>query len=295
MARRRFHSDSRTVTASEWCGLLALLVVCLAPVAASTLGVQNVNKNSGTFAAQVGVASACTGELHEEVTGIVNGDDFAGCSTLTSDADLASGTTTFTAGDLVILRDGFHVTTGATLTVEIDRALYPDAWVQDDTPDGETVYSARFYIDASDLNLSSDSHRFYQFLAFDAAGDPELRVGVKRVGTERHLFLEAFEDDGGFQTTEGNEINLESGWHWVEVGWESGSPGRAFICRDVLLADMPTGCIELGNLDNDTGAIDFVRWGAVDVPSNTPTGLGNVELDDFESRSSLHIGELQSP
>jgi hypothetical protein len=47
----------------------------------------------------------------------------------------------FTAGDMVILGNGFRVFVGASLIIEIDRELYPDAWVQDDTPDGETVYS----------------------------------------------------------------------------------------------------------------------------------------------------------
>jgi hypothetical protein len=45
---------------------------------------------------------------------------------------------------------------------------------------------------------------------------------------------------------------------------------------------------DLSSLDNDTGAIDFVRWGAVDVPSHT--NVGNIDLDDFESRSSLSLG-----
>jgi hypothetical protein len=44
------------------------------------------------------------------------------------------------------------------------------------------------------------------------------------------------------------------------------------------------------SLDNDTGAIDFVRCGAVDVP--THGDIGNLDLDDFESRSSLLIGPL---
>jgi hypothetical protein len=55
----------------------------------------------------------------------------------------------------------------------------------------------------------------------------------------------------------------------------------------------PLTCVELSNLDNDTGAIDFVRWGAIDVPSS-PVPLGDIELDDFESRRSLSIGPLDA-
>lgn len=248
----------------------------------STLEVQSDNVNSGLFAARIGVKSACTADLHAVITGPVPGGDFVGCSTLTSDADLASGAVTFTAGDLVILRNGFQVAAGASLTVEIDRALYPDAWVQDDTPDGETIYSARFFLDPTSLDLFDGSHIFH-FLAFDGGGQPELRVGLKRNGTENRLFLEVFEDNGAFQTTEfTNEILVGPGWHWVDVGWQASAGldnGRALICLDQPAP--PAGCVELSGLDNDTGAIDFVRWGAVDVPSDSDLGL--LDIDDFTS------------
>lgn len=251
--------------------------------AAGSLEVQNQNVNTGLFAARVGVVSSCTADLHAFISGPVLAGDYVGCSTLTSDGELASGAATFTAGDLVILRDGFRVSAGASLTVEIDRTLYPDAWVQDDTPDGETVYSARFYVDPAGLNFTDDSQRFFHFLAFDANGSPEFRVGLKRTGTEQRVFFEVFEDNGLLQTTEGFlELVLGPGWHWVDVGWQAGSgeqKGFGFICLDSPAP--PLGCVELSDLDNDTGAIDFVRWGAVDVPSNSNLGL--LDLDDFSS------------
>ena len=276
--------------------LWILLAVVAVPLLASTLDVQNTNVNEGTYAARVGVGTTCTAATHLAPSGNLSGP-YEACSTLATDGDVV-GATTFTAGDLVKLRNGFSVAEGASFTIEIDRDLYPDAWVQDDTPDGETVYSARFYVDPTTLNLTQDSHRFFHFIAFDAGGQPEVRVGVKRNGTERRLFLEAFLDNGSHVTTEdtdgggpivGNEIELEVGWHWVEVGWTAGSgDGSAYLCVDT--ATPPNGCTPLSSLDNDTGAIDFVRWGVVDVPSNTT--LGNVDLDDFESRSSLNIGPL---
>ena len=276
--------NARWLALASSCALLATL-----PAIASDLDVQQANANTGIYAARVAVGSDCTADTHEVVSGAIVPGTHEGCSTLTSDGVLAAGIATFRAGDLVILRDGFAVETGASLTIEIDRALYPDAWVQDDTPDGETVYSARFYLDPSSVALGA-SDRFYHFLAFDAAGDAELRVGLKQNGTERRLFLEAIEDDDNVETTEGaGELLLANGWHWVEVGWTAGAgDGSAFICLDAETP--PTGCVELSNLDNDTGAIDFVRWGAIDVPSESE--LGSVDLDDFESRSSLNIGPL---
>jgi hypothetical protein len=265
----------RTAAASLW-------ALYAAPILASSLEVQNDNAIEGEFAARVHVESDCAADVHELITGTIGGGAYVACSSLTSDADLASGAATFTAGDLVILRNGFTVSEG-TLTVEIDRALYPDAWVQDDTPDGETVYSARFYIDPTSLNLTDDGNRFFHFLAFDAGGDPELRVGVRQTGTEKRVFFEVFEDNGGWHTTEGvNEFFIPPGWHWIDVYWQASTgvnDGLAYLCLDSPAP--PGGCIELSNLDNDTGAINFVRWGAVDVPSSTD--LGQLDLDDFQS------------
>jgi hypothetical protein len=237
--------------------------------------------NGSAFAAQILVQSGCEFNNHQIVTGPIEGADFGACSTLDSNSLLATGTSTFTAGDLVILREGFTVGV-ATLTVEIDRDLYPDAWVQDDTPDGETVYEARFYVNPADLTLN-DGDRFYHFIAFDAGGQPELRVGVKQNLTERRLFLEVIEDNGAVQTTEDlNELALLNEWIWIEVGWEVGSGdnnGSAYLCINAEVP--PLGCTELSSLDNDTGAIDFVRWGAIDVPSNST--LGSLEMDNFQS------------
>ncbi len=255
------------------------------PGAASSLEVQDQNVNTGLFAARVSVASSCDAELHELLTGTIGAGDYVACSTLAADGDLASGVATFTAGDLVILRNGFSVSAEASLTVEIDRELYPDAWVQDDTPDGETVYSARFYLDPTSLDLSSPDHRFFHFVAFDGDGQPELRIGLKGAGTEKRLFFEVFQDDGSAATTEDSlEFLLGSGWQWVEVGWQAssspaGQDGSGFICLNSPAP--PAGCVDLSNLDNDTGAIDFVRWGAVDVPSSS--NLGPLDMDDFTS------------
>lgn len=253
-----------------------------APLGASSLGVQGANPNTGTWAARVSVESACTADLHSVVTGAIGAGTYEACSSLTSDGDLGSGAATFRAGDRVVLAAGFSVAAGASLTVEIDPALYPDAWVQDDTPDGETVYAARFYLDPSALTMTAVD-RFYHFLAFDAAGDPEVRVGVNfhdGLG-EKRMFLEVFEDDGGVVTTEGTgELALSEGWQFVEVGWQAGAgDGGAYLCVDTL-----TACANLIDLDNDTGAIDFVRWGAVDVPSDSD--LADLDFDDFESCDS---------
>jgi hypothetical protein len=236
------------------------------------------------------VASPCLFPLHNDLQLPVPAGDYAGCSTLSTSFPVAAEVT-FTAGDLVILRDGFRADSGATLTIEIDRALYPDAWVQDDTPDGEIVYATTFSVDATNLDLDA-TDRFYHFIAFDEQGNPEVRVGVKfdeGLG-ERRLFLEVFEDGGGVVSTEGlTELELPTEWHVVGVGVQranKGELGVAYLCVDAAIP--PGACAELSGLDNDTGAIDFVRWGAIDVPSGS--ALGPLDLDDFVSNPPFADG-----
>jgi hypothetical protein len=146
------------------------------------------------------------------------------------------------------------------------------------------VYAARFFVDMTNLDLDS-TDRFYHFVAFDTQGAPELRVGVKyNSGTvENRVFLEVFADDGSLYSTEVllSELVLPNGWHWVDVFWQAGAGeenGLAYVCIDAETP--PIGCVDLSNLDNDTGAIDFVRWGAMDVP---PGDFGLIDFDDFVS------------
>lgn len=252
----------------------------------STLTVRDDNELVGEHAARLEVQSACSAELHEVVTGAIDPDAYTACSSLASDGALASGTTTFTAGDLVILRNGFSVAADASLTVEIDRALYPDAWVEDATPNGATSYFARFYLNADQLNLSEDGQRFYHFVAFDGARQPRLRLGIRRTGTEKRLFLESFSDNGSMTSTEGvSELLISPGWHWVEVGWQTS--GLARYCLDA--GGDGVGCILFFGIDNDEGPIAFVRWGVIDLPG--PIGLGVLDIDAFDS-DTAYLGPL---
>lgn len=249
---------------------------------ASSLEVGGAHTNSGEFAAQLVVASSCSVPLHLSPTGQLGGA-YSACSSLTSDEELVSGDTSFTAGDHVTLQDGFRVANGASLTVAIDRSLYPDAWVQDDSPANVSAYSVRFFIDASSVSFPESSARFKHFVAYDATNVPVLRLAMKRNAFERRLFMEAFQDNGSLQTTEGiNELVLPDGWHWVDVIWQAGAgDGSALLCVDQ--AAPPTGCVVLSNLDNDTRSIDFVRWGAIDVTSESAPGT--LYMDDLASDS----------
>lgn len=127
-----------------------------------------------------------------------------------------------------------------------------------------------------------------QFHVFDAADQFDetwfsLVIRYDGTANENRLFLEAREDAGG--TLGSGEIALSPGWHWVELEWWAAEPS-ASNGRLTLNLD---GAAQPGlqNLDNDTGAISLVRWGAMDV---TATATGSVDLDDFDSRKAGVIG-----
>ncbi|HVS14795.1 MAG TPA: hypothetical protein VMV46_12780 [Thermoanaerobaculia bacterium] len=261
---------------------IGLVVAAVGVASASDVTVVGDAARFESFGARFTIATTCTFDNQVTATGSLS-ETLEACDTLTASGTVSTAAT-LRAGDRVILRDGFNVAAGASLTVEIDRTLYPDAYLQDDTPDGETVYAARFYLDAKELTLDPGD-RFIHFVARDAAGEPLVRLVIKQEGTEVRLVLEAFEDGGGVVTTEGSiELVLPAdGYHWLEVGRVAGAgDGSTYLCLDATMGS----CVELTDLDNDAGSVHSVRWGAMDVRAN----LGTLDVDEFESQRATLIG-----
>ena len=253
---------------------------------ASSVEVSTAAKFFDTYGARFDVASTCSSDNNETVTGTLATVDVEACDTILADATI-TGAATFTAGDRVVLQNGFSVGSGASLTVAIDTSLYPDAYLQDDTPDGETVYAARFYVNPSGLTLG-DTDRFQHFVARDGAGAPVLTLGIKyNAGlAEVRAFIEAVQDNGSVRSTEVelDELVLDDAYQWLEVGFTAGAgAGEAYLC-----VDSESTCATLDNLDNGTKAVESVRWGAMGVPSSQD--LGSLDVDQFESQRALMIG-----
>lgn len=276
---------------------IAMLSAPMGRLAASTLAIQSTNPRAGVYAARVTVSSSCGVQNHVNVSGSVSSGTFDGCNSVTSDATVTgSGPVLFRAGERIALRSGFRVESGAELQARIEPSLYPDAYMQDDTPTGETRYAARFYVDTTQLAQAA-SNRFFPFVAFRDGSTIEVRVGLRwrtSAPAERRAFLEVRRDDGSFLSTEnGFELTVPSGWRWIEVGWEAASApgandGMVYLCVDSLAS----GCTTVGSIDNDQASIEYVRLGAHEVPT---AGSGTIDFDDFASRRSLHIGPEPPP
>jgi hypothetical protein len=156
------------------------------------------------------------------------------------------------------------------------------AYVETDTPSGETTYTFRFYVHTNCLNLSSGDG-FSLFEALDGSDTVWARVVLEQVGSNRTIKFEGRVDGGTYSTSVATV--LPAGWHLIEVTWKAGSPGSLEARIDNTPVD------DLPSLSNSTGSIETARMGAVaGVDSGTS---GSLLFDDFASfRTDSVIGPV---
>lgn len=288
-------------TRHQWRPLLLRLALVLGlaaapPITASSLTVQGATTHSGDWAARLDVSRACT--LDDRM--IANGTDYDGtvteeaCISLSAgDVDVLAGAdVSFVAGERIVLGSGFSVASGASFRAVVTPSVGGSAFVESSHPATEPEVWFRFYLYPEELSLGEGGFR--HFAGYGTGGDLEVAVGLKRnvaLG-ENRVFVEAVLDGGGVVSTEGaQELVLPDGWHRIELRWRASSgadDGSVEICVD----DPPGGgamCVQLAGLD--TGPIDSVRWGAVEVPSGD---FGTLYMDDFRAVESGPIGGCET-
>ena len=271
-----------------------VIVICCLAIAggawASDLTVNAGAAKAGGFGLEVTVGKTCTADddaviPDQTVGGTVT---FEGCLSLTAaDVDvLSSGDVTFQAGDMIMLENGFSVASGANFTATLDQGLTGRAYVQDNSPSGEKLYRARFYVDPSSLNLGGGDG-FDHFTAYSGAGAWEFDLLLEDSGANIALVVEARNGVGFSNTTA--ESSLPSTYFAIEFEWKASDAGMSNGYLDVWIDDVAVS--GLSSLDNETRQIDMVRWGVVD--GVTFAGTGTMNLDEFVSqRSSTPIGTL---
>jgi hypothetical protein len=257
---------------------------------ASDLLVKAGAAKAGSFGLEVTVGSTCSGAADFVVPDQTVGGttSFEGCLTLTAaNVDvLSSGNVTLRAGDSIAIDNGFSVASSAQLTLTIDQALTGRAYVQDNSPSAEQLYRARFYVDLSSLSPGS-LDTFDHFTAFAGSGAVQFDLRLEDSGA--NIALVASARDGVSVSSVTADSSLPSTYFAIEFEWKASDTGLSNGHLDVWVDGTPvTG---LSGLDNETGQIDFVRWGAVDGVDSTTSGTMN--LDEFVSqRSSSMIGTL---
>jgi len=142
------------------------------------------------------------------------------------------------------------------------------AYVQDNSPNSETYYYVRFSLNPSSVVNGG----FDVFRAMSSGGDVVLAVEAV---TGTGLQVRARLDDGNYQML---FTPLTPDWHIIELDWKAATPGLFDGKLDWKVDGVAVP--GLTTLDNDTGAIDFVRWGAMPLQATTS---GFLDLDDFVS------------
>jgi hypothetical protein len=189
------------------------------------------------------------------------------------------------AGDLAVTGAAAMASTafGAQATVDDRTGLY----VQDDSPNGETRYRARFYLDPSgfDPGEASGHFRTRVLLAFEDAPLKRLvQVVLRRIGGEYSLAASVRRDDDTLADTGFAAISAAP--HVVEIDWFRSSRPGANDGTFELWIDGASVAV-LSGLDNDTRSVEFVRLGALSVKDGA---AGTLRFDEFASRRWSYIG-----
>jgi hypothetical protein len=225
------------------------------------------------FAAGLGLAAPRTGGVVDvaHAGGSLAGWSFASVDAgdLTADPAAAMGGTSW----------------GMRASVDDTRGLY----VQDDTPEDEPRYRARFYVDPGqfDPGLALGHRRTRILVAFTAS--PSRRVAavvLRRLDDEYGIMGRARQDDNSQADT--GFFPITSGPHTVEIDLVPSSGPDANDGSFTLWID-GVAVSTLAGLDNGAGAVDFARLGALSVKQGAS---GVLRFDEFESRRETYIGPL---
>jgi hypothetical protein len=160
-------------------------------------------------------------------------------------------------------------------------------FVQDDLPDDENLYRARFYFDTNgfDPGESLNHRRTRIFLAFEEA--PLRRLGavvLRRLSGAYALMGRARLDDNSQYDT--GFFPIADGPHIVELAWKRSSGPDANDGEFEFWID-GVSVHAAANLDNSLSSVDMVRLGALSVKTGAS---GTLYFDEFESRRLTFIG-----
>jgi hypothetical protein len=188
-------------------------------------------------------------------------------------------------GDLsVSILAGLNFTTaGMQGRVDDTAAIY----VQDDRPDDEGRYRARFYFDPNGFDPGEGQNHFRTriFIAFSEA--PTRRVAavvLRRLGGEYSIRIRARRDDGTRADTP--FIPITDAPHAIEFDLRrASSPGGDDGYLEMYVDGGPVYL--LSAYANSLAEVDFVRMGALSVKAGAS---GTMYWDEFESRRLSSIG-----
>jgi len=194
-------------------------------------------------------------------------------------------------GASAVLADNSLAVTGAAalegsygLAVNFDGSTNR-VYVQDASPQAETVYRASFMLNRNDVDMALRANHVILLARQDQGADPDtstIKLTMGRFGNGNY-FCRAFimQDNGNFRFIGGliiTTFDVKIGIEWKAS--DSGqSNGLLRLYRNDVLKQ------ELLNVNNENTRVDYVRLGAVAFVDATTSGT--VFYDSFESYRTL--------
>jgi hypothetical protein len=162
-------------------------------------------------------------------------------------------------------------------------------FVQDDAPNNEDRYRARFYFDPNgfDPGVAQGHLRTRVFIGFEEAPNRRLFAVVLRLLNGQYGLMGRSRQDDNSQADTGF-VSISNQPHYVEIEWRRSTGPDARDGSFQMWIDGVSVAL-LAGLDNSRSAVDFARLGALSVKGGA---AGTLRYDEFVSRRSMGIGGL---
>jgi RHS repeat-associated protein len=156
-------------------------------------------------------------------------------------------------------------------------------YAQDDTPNNETQYRARFYFNPNSVTMATNDVLDI-FTGRNATNDV-VRIQLQKTAASYQIRAGLLNDAGVWTDT--SWYDASSTWGAIEIQYQAfANSGSLTLWLDDVQKQ------SLTYVDNDTRTITDVRLGAQGIETGT---RGTLYFDDFESRRFSYIGTLPDP
>ena len=156
-------------------------------------------------------------------------------------------------------------------------------YLQDNTPDDETHYRARFYLQTNSLVMTSGDV-FNIFAGFNG-GVKVLNVNLRYTSGVFQVRISARDDSDVWSYA--SWYDLTPGWNAIELDYQAAADSGSLTLW--LGGEQKQS---LSSIDNGTRTLTMVRLGAMNVDDGT---RGQLLYDAFKSRRLTYIGLLTQP
>lgn len=157
-------------------------------------------------------------------------------------------------------------------------------YVQDDNPNGESHYRARFYFNPNSITMNNNNYHSI-FIGYQGASTAVLRVDFRKSSSSYQLRAGLADNASTWQNTGWD--NITNAAHYIELDWiAAAASGTANGSLTFWIDGVQQA--SLTGVANDTRRVDMVRLGSVTgIDSGT---RGTYYLDSFVSRRLTYIG-----